>query len=47
VENYLTDFLLLTWDVQLQGTAYDSGLENARIFRPGYAIEYDYFELPS
>ena len=33
----------LPWDVQLTGLRLIEGFENVRIFRPGYAIEYDYF----
>ena len=34
----------LPYDVQLQLVHSIKGLENARITRPGYAIEYDYFD---
>jgi len=34
----------LPWEVQYKGLQKVKGLENVRIFRPGYAIEYDYFE---
>ncbi|MCY1721881.1 tRNA uridine-5-carboxymethylaminomethyl(34) synthesis enzyme MnmG [Prolixibacteraceae bacterium Z1-6] len=45
IEFYLNGFSSsLPWDVQLKGLRKIRGLENARIFRPGYAIEYDYFE---
>lgn len=45
IEYYLNGFSSsLPWDVQLNGLHKISGLENAKIFRPGYAIEYDYFE---
>jgi tRNA uridine 5-carboxymethylaminomethyl modification enzyme len=45
IEFYLNGFSSsLAWDVQLKGLHKISGLENAKIFRPGYAIEYDYFE---
>lgn len=30
-------------DVQLKALQYIPGFENARMYRPGYAIEYDYF----
>lgn len=33
----------LPWDVQLKALRLIPGFERARIFRPGYAIEYDYF----
>ncbi len=45
IEFYLNGFSSsLPWDVQLKGLQKIKGLENAKIFRPGYAIEYDYFE---
>lgn len=45
IEYYLNGFSSsLPWDVQYRGLQKISGLENAKIFRPGYAIEYDYFE---
>ncbi len=34
----------LPFDVQLEVVRSISGLENAHILRPGYAIEYDYFD---
>ena len=34
----------LPFDVQLELVRYIRGLENAHITRPGYAIEYDYFD---
>lgn len=34
----------LPFDVQLQIVRSISGMENAHIMRPGYAIEYDYFD---
>ncbi len=34
----------LEWDIQLKGMKKIKGLENVKIFRPGYAIEYDYFD---
>lgn len=44
VEYYLNGFSSsLPEDVQYQALCKIQGLENARIFRPGYAIEYDYF----
>ena len=45
IEFYLNGFSSsLPWDVQLKGLHKIPGLEQAKIFRPGYAIEYDYFE---
>ena len=45
VEYYLNGFSSsLPWQVQYKAMRKISGLENAKIFRPGYAIEYDYFE---
>jgi len=45
IEYYLNGFSSsLPWDVQYKGLQKIAGLENAKIFRPGYAIEYDYFE---
>ncbi|MDQ6680165.1 MAG: tRNA uridine-5-carboxymethylaminomethyl(34) synthesis enzyme MnmG, partial [Pseudomonadota bacterium] len=34
----------LPFDVQLEAVRSIAGLENAHILRPGYAIEYDYFD---
>lgn len=43
-EFYLNGFSSsLPWEVQLRGLRLIEGFENVRIFRPGYAIEYDYF----
>lgn len=43
-EFYLNGFSSsLPWDVQLRGLRQIVGFENVRIYRPGYAIEYDYF----
>lgn len=43
-EFYLNGFSSsLPWDVQLRGLRLVEGFENVRIYRPGYAIEYDYF----
>ena len=36
-------FLLLFLDIQYEALKSIKGLENVKIFRPGYAIEYDYF----
>jgi len=45
IEYYLNGFSSsLPWDVQYKALHKIPGLENAKIFRPGYAIEYDYFE---
>lgn len=44
-EFYLNGFSSsLPWDVQLKALRNIPGLENAKIYRPGYAIEYDYFD---
>ena len=43
-EFYLNGFSSsLPWDVQLKGLRLVEGVEHVRIYRPGYAIEYDYF----
>ncbi len=45
IEYYLNGFSSsLPWDIQLKALKEVSGLENVKIFRPGYAIEYDYFD---
>ena len=45
VEYYLNGFSSsLPWDIQYKALQKIPGLEKAKIFRPGYAIEYDYFE---
>ena len=45
IEYYLNGFSSsLPWEVQYRGLHEIQGLENAKIFRPGYAIEYDYFD---
>ncbi|MDP2337747.1 MAG: tRNA uridine-5-carboxymethylaminomethyl(34) synthesis enzyme MnmG [Bacteroidota bacterium] len=45
IEYYLNGFSSsLPWDVQLKALKMVPGLENVKIFRPGYAIEYDYFD---
>lgn len=45
IEYYLNGFSSsLPWDIQYKGLQKIKGLEKAKIFRPGYAIEYDYFE---
>lgn len=44
-EYYLNGFSSsLPWQVQLSALRTIKGFENARIFKPGYAIEYDYFD---
>ncbi|MDE7025838.1 MAG: tRNA uridine-5-carboxymethylaminomethyl(34) synthesis enzyme MnmG [Paramuribaculum sp.] len=44
-EFYLNGFSSsLPLDVQVRALATIPGLENAQIFRPGYAIEYDFFD---
>jgi len=43
-EYYINGFSSsLAWDVQLNGLRKVPGLENVKMYRPGYAIEYDYF----
>ncbi len=45
IEYYLNGFSSsLSLDVQIDSMKKIPGLENAKIFRPGYAIEYDYFD---
>ncbi|HCY40622.1 MAG TPA: tRNA uridine-5-carboxymethylaminomethyl(34) synthesis enzyme MnmG [Prolixibacteraceae bacterium] len=45
IEFYLNGFSSsLPWDVQLRALKKVPGFEDVRIFRPGYAIEYDYFD---
>ncbi len=45
IEYYINGFSSsLAWDVQLEALRKISGLENVKMFRPGYAIEYDYFD---
>lgn len=44
IEYYLNGFSSsLPWKVQLASLRKIEGFENAKIFRPGYAIEYDFF----
>ncbi len=43
-EYYINGFSSsLPWQVQYKAIHKIAGLENAKIYRPGYAIEYDYF----
>lgn len=43
-EYYINGFSSsLPWDVQLKALQKVPGLENVKMYRPGYAIEYDYF----
>ena len=42
VEIYVNGFSTSTEEVQY-GASYGAWFENAKMFRPGYAIEYDYF----
>ena len=45
IEYYLNGFSSsLPLQVQLEALKNIAGLENAKIFRPGYAIEYDFFD---
>jgi tRNA uridine 5-carboxymethylaminomethyl modification enzyme len=44
-EYYINGFSSsLSWDIQYKALQKIPGLENVKIFRPGYAIEYDYFD---
>ena len=44
VEMYINGFSTsLPEDIQLKAIKHIPGFENAKLFRPGYAIEYDYF----
>ncbi len=44
VEYYINGFSSsLPWDVQYKAMSEIEGLEKVKIFRPGYAIEYDYY----
>ena len=44
-EYYINGFSSsLPWNVQFNAIHKIPGLENAKIYRPGYAIEYDYFQ---
>lgn len=43
-EYYINGFSSsLPWDIQMEALKNVIGLENVKIFRPGYAIEYDYY----
>ena len=45
VEYYINGFASsLPWDVQYKALKKIKGMEKVKIFRPGYAIEYDYFD---
>lgn len=45
IEYYLNGFSSsLDWQIQLQSLMLIPGFENVKIFRPGYAIEYDFFD---
>lgn len=45
IEYYLNGFSSsLDWQVQLKSLRLILGFEDVQIFRPGYAIEYDYFD---
>lgn len=44
IEYYLNGFSSsLPWEIQYEALKKIKGLENVKIFRPGYAIEYDYY----
>jgi tRNA uridine 5-carboxymethylaminomethyl modification enzyme len=44
IEYYINGFSSsLPWEVQYKALLQIEGLENVKIFRPGYAIEYDYY----
>ena len=44
-EYYINGFSSsLPWQIQLEALRLVPGLENVKIYRPGYAIEYDYFD---
>ena len=44
-EYYINGFSSsLSWEVQYEALRKIKGLENVKMFRPGYAIEYDYFD---
>jgi tRNA uridine 5-carboxymethylaminomethyl modification enzyme len=44
IETYINGFSTsLPQEIQIEALRRISGFENAKVFRPGYAIEYDYF----
>ncbi|NLA24965.1 MAG: tRNA uridine-5-carboxymethylaminomethyl(34) synthesis enzyme MnmG, partial [Bacteroidales bacterium] len=44
IEFYINGFSSsLPWEIQLKALKQVKGLEKVKVFRPGYAIEYDYF----
>jgi tRNA uridine 5-carboxymethylaminomethyl modification enzyme len=44
IEYYINGFSSsLPWEIQYNGMLQIKGLEKVKIFRPGYAIEYDYY----
>lgn len=44
IEYYINGFSSsLPWDIQFRAIKEIKGLKNAKLFRPGYAIEYDYY----
>jgi len=44
-EYYINGFSSsLPWEIQYKALQQIPGLENVKLFRPGYAIEYDYFD---
>ena len=45
IEYYINGFSSsLPWEVQYEALRKVEGLENVKLFRPGYAIEYDFFD---
>lgn len=44
-EYYINGFSSsMPWDVQIEALSHVEGLENVQFYRPGYAIEYDFFD---
>ena len=44
-EMYLNGFSSsMPWDVQIEAISHIPALRNAQVYRPGYAIEYDFFD---